>query len=180
MSYNSDAASPATPDGARDWIFPSYSFVHSTNSHHQRNSRRRRFSTYPTRFNSAAASFPSRPAADDSTPVLSSYPSKFSGFRRRRFELGRNYEKSTVAVDDTSDRSGVAEINPKDEVASKKCELKEAKTTSSEKKFFGFLRGRLRVRWQLVFTAAVSKYFLSLFYLCNISVPLCKHNVRRQ
>lgn len=132
MSYSSDAASPSTPGGTRDWIFPSYSFVHSTHSHHQRTSRRRRFSTYPTEFNSAAASFPPRPPIDDFTPVLSSYPSKFSRFRRRRFEFGRNYEKSTVAVDDTSDRGGVAEVNPKEEVS------REAKTTSPENNFSVF------------------------------------------
>ncbi|XP_073299574.1 ion channel CASTOR-like isoform X2 [Primulina huaijiensis] len=164
MSHNSDAASPSTPGGARDWVFPSYSFVHSTHSHHQRNSRRRRFSTHPTQFNSAAASFPSRPATDDSTPVLSSYPSKFSGFRRRRFEFGRNYEKSTVAVDDTSDRGGVVEINPKDEVS------REAKTTSPGKNFFGFLRGRLRVRWQLAFTAAILITVLSSLVQKNFSL----------
>ncbi|XP_073150783.1 ion channel CASTOR-like isoform X1 [Henckelia pumila] len=154
MSYNSDAASPSTPGGARDWIFPSYSFVQSTHSHHQRTSRRRRFSTYPTQFNSAAASFPSRPAPDDSTPVLSSYPSKFSGFRRRRFEFGRNHEKSTVVVDDSG---GVAEANPKNEV-------------SREKNFSGSLRGRLRVRWQLAFTAVILLMVLSSLVQKNFSL----------
>ncbi|KZV34805.1 hypothetical protein F511_00707 [Dorcoceras hygrometricum] len=169
MSDDFDAPSPPTPAGARDWIFPSSSFIHSTPSHHQRISRRRRFSTYPTQFSSVAASFPSPSTTDDSSPVISTYPSHFSGSRRRRFEFGRSYEKSTVAVDDTSDRGGVAEVNPKDETSSKKCESKETKTTSSEKNFFA-PRERFRVRWQLAFTAAILITVLSSLLRKNFSL----------
>ncbi|KAK4421982.1 Ion channel CASTOR [Sesamum alatum] len=156
MSFNSDASSPSTSAAAattRDWIFPSYSFIHSPQNVH-RTARRRRFSSYrhpPPQFNSAAASFQQRTVGDDSNSVSSS----ISRPRRRHFEFG-NYEKSTRLLDDGLDGGGGEGIVSKDDgVSSEKFELKEAKATAPEKSFSGFLRGRLRVRWQLASTIAI-------------------------
>ncbi|KAL0368697.1 UNVERIFIED_CONTAM: Ion channel CASTOR [Sesamum calycinum] len=156
MSFNSDASSPSTSAAAatRDWIFPSYSFIHSPQNVH-RTARRRRFSSYrhpPQQFNSSAASFQQRTAGDDSKSVSSS----ISKSRRRHFEFG-SYEKSTRLLDDGLDGGGGEGIMSNDDaVSSEKFELKEAKLTATGKNFSGFLRGRLRVRWQLAFTVAVS------------------------
>ncbi|KAK6116770.1 hypothetical protein DH2020_049503 [Rehmannia glutinosa] len=163
MSFNSDASSPSTSSAAatattRDWIFPSYSF-HSPHNIH-RTPRRRRFSSShpkPQQFNSATASFQPPKAGDDSNSVSSSV----SRLRMRSFEFG-NHEKSTRLLDDGLD--GGEGGAGKDAVSSKECELKESKTTTSEKSFLGFLRGRLRIRWQLAFTVAdqISKLSLRL------------------
>ncbi|KAL0366594.1 UNVERIFIED_CONTAM: Ion channel CASTOR [Sesamum radiatum] len=155
MSFNSDASSPSTSAATttRDWIFPSYSFIHSPQNVH-RTARRRRFSSYrhpPPQFNSAAASFQQRTAGDDSK----SDSSAISRSRRRHFEFG-NYEKSTRLLDDGLDGDGGEGIMSNDDaVSSEKFQLKEAKVMETEKNFSGFLRGRLRVRWQLAFTVAI-------------------------
>ncbi|XP_020548401.1 ion channel CASTOR isoform X1 [Sesamum indicum] len=170
MSFNSDASSPSTSAAAttRDWIFPSYSFIHSPQNVH-RTARRRRFSSYrhPTsQFNSAAASFQQRAAGDDSKSVSSS----ISKSRRRHFEFG-NYEKSTRLLDDGLDGGGGEGIMSNDDaVSSEKYELKEAKVTATEKSFSGFLRGRLRVRCQLAFTVAILITVLSSLIHKNFSL----------
>ncbi|KAK6118647.1 hypothetical protein DH2020_047639 [Rehmannia glutinosa] len=169
MSFNSDASSPSTSSAAatattRDWIFPSYSF-HSPHNIH-RTPRRRRFSSShpkPQQFNSATASFQPPKAGDDSNSVSSSV----SRLRMRSFEFG-NHEKSTRLLDDGLD--GGEGGAGKDAVSSKECELKESKTTTSEKSFLGFLRGRLRIRWQLAFTVAILITVLSSLVHKNISL----------
>ncbi|KAI3459848.1 hypothetical protein Pfo_016511 [Paulownia fortunei] len=173
MSFNSDASSPSTSSAAaaatttRDWIFPSYSFVHSPHNIH-RTPRRRRFSSYhppPHQFNSATASFQPRTAGDDLNSVSSSVPT----LRPWRFEFG-DYEKSTRLLADGLDGGGGAGVKSNDAVSSEKCEDKEGTTTASEKTFSGFLRGRLRVRWQLAFTVAILITVLSSLAHKNFSL----------
>ncbi|KAL0322759.1 UNVERIFIED_CONTAM: Ion channel CASTOR [Sesamum angustifolium] len=57
-----------------------------------------------------------------------------------------------------------------DAVSSEKFELKEAKVTATGKNFSGFLRGRLRVRWQLAFTVAILITVLSSLIHKNFSL----------
>ncbi|KAL0432877.1 UNVERIFIED_CONTAM: Ion channel CASTOR [Sesamum latifolium] len=61
-------------------------------------------------------------------------------------------------------------MSKNDAVPSGKFELKEAKVMATEKNFSGFLRGRLRVRWQLAFTVAMLITVLSSLIHKNISL----------
>ncbi|KAL7085830.1 hypothetical protein ACP275_14G302300 [Erythranthe tilingii] len=173
MSFNSDASSPSTSASAadattRDWIFPSYSFVHSPHNIH-RTPRRRRFSSYqppPQQFNSTA-SFQQRAAGNDSNTISSSV----SRSRPGRFEFG-NHEKSTTLLDGGIDGGGSAGVKSKsnEAVTSEKRGIKERKTTSSEETFLGVLRSWLRVRWPLTFTVAILIAVLSSLVHKNFSL----------
>ncbi|EYU38180.1 hypothetical protein MIMGU_mgv1a020953mg [Erythranthe guttata] len=173
MSFNSDASSPSTSASAadattRDWIFPSYTFVHSPHNIH-RTPRRRRFSSYqppPQQFN-PTASFHPRAAGNDSNAVSSSVSRSTPG----RFEFG-NHDKSTTLLDDGIDGGGSAGVNSKsnEAVTSEKRGIKERKTTSSEGTFLGVLRSWLRVRWQLAFTVAILITVLSSLVHKNFSL----------
>lgn len=167
MSFNSDASSPSTSSPAasttRDWIFPSYSSVYSRHNI-RRTPRRKRFSSHhpqPPQFNSGTASLA---AGDDSNSVRNSV----SRLRPWRFEFGSN-EKSTRLLADGFDGGAGAATKSNDAVSSGKFEVKEGKTTASEKTFSGFLRGRLRVRWQPASIVSVS----SLLYSVCLGVCMC-------
>lgn len=161
MSFNSDGSTPSTSSSAaagttRDWIFPSYSFVHSPQKIHK-TPRRRRFSSYqppPAKFNSATASFQPQTVGDSNSTI-----SSVSRLRPRRFEFG-NYEKSTRLLDDGLDGGEPSRIKPNEAVTSERREVKER--TAPESTFSGFLGSRLRVRWQLALTVAVSFLLFSL------------------
>ncbi|KAL9144322.1 hypothetical protein ABFS82_14G289700 [Erythranthe guttata] len=173
MSFNSDASSPSTSASAadattRDWIFPSYTFVHSPHNIH-RTPRRRRFSSYqppPQQFN-PTASFHPRAAGNESNAVSSSVSRSTPG----RFEF-ENHEKSTTLLDGGIDGGGSAGVNSKsnEAVTSEKRGIKERKTTSSEETFLGVLRSWLRVRWQLTFTVAILITVLSSLVHTNFSL----------
>ncbi|KAL8487279.1 hypothetical protein ACS0TY_023356 [Phlomoides rotata] len=169
MSFNSDASSPSTSSPAasattRDWIFPSYSSVHSPHNI-RRTPRRKRFSSYhpqPPQFNSGTASLA---VGDDSNSVRNSV----SRLRPWRFEFGNN-EKSTSLLTDGFDGGAGAATKSNDAVSSEKFEVKEDKTTASEKTFSGFLRGKLRVRWQLASTISILITVLSSLVHKNFSL----------
>ncbi|XP_051126383.1 ion channel CASTOR-like isoform X2 [Andrographis paniculata] len=175
MSWNYDAMPPSTSsaaaDGDRDWIFPSYSFAHSSRNIIHRTPRRRRFSSYrpsSQQLSFGQASFETRADVDGSNSVSSSV-SKFS---RRRFEFG-SHEKSTRLLDDNNlEGGGATEIKSNGAVALENCVEKDGKTNAmvSEKTFAGFLTGGLRVRWQFAFTATVLAMVLSSFVHKYISL----------
>lgn len=151
MSFNSDASSPAASGStARDWIFPSYSFVHSPHNI-RRTPRRRRFSSYhppPQQFNSSS------PPAFTAGEGSNSESSSVSRLRPRSFELG-NHEKSTISLADGLSGPTPAGIKSNDAVS-------ENQTTASEKTFSSSLRGSfLRIRPKLAFSVSVS----SLLYI---------------
>lgn len=165
MSFNSDGSPPSTSTPtagsatARDWIFPSYSFVHSTHNI-RRTPRRRRFSSYhppPPQFNSAAAT-----AAFSSGDDSNSFSGASQRSRPRSSEFG-NYEKSTRLQADGPDGPAAAGVKPIDAVSSENGEVKDTQTT--EKSFFRFLKRRLRIRPQLAISVSVS-YLLYSVCLC--------------
>ncbi|KAH6778335.1 ion channel protein [Perilla frutescens var. hirtella] len=161
MSYNSDASSPA-PE--RDWIFPSYSFVHSPHNI-RRTPRRRRFSSYhppPQQFNSGTAAL----AGGDGSNSVSSSGSRL---RPHSFEFG-HYEKSTRLLSDGVAGPAAADVKSNDAVSPEKCEVKESQMIPSEKTFSGFLRGRLRIRPQLAFSVSILTTVLSSLLSKNITL----------
>lgn len=171
MSFNSDGSPPSTSSPAagaatsRDWIFPSYSFVHSTHSI-RRTPRRRRFSSYhppPPQFNSSAAAAAEFSPGEESSSLSSAYQRS----RPRSFELGK-YEKSTrLQGDDGPDGPAAEGVKSDDVVFKENDEVKDSQTTPSEKTLLRFLKGRLRIRPQLAFTVSVSSSPLLCVCVCS-------------
>ncbi|XP_057777032.1 ion channel CASTOR-like isoform X1 [Salvia miltiorrhiza] len=167
MAFNSDGSQPSTSSPAeaaattRDWIFPSYSFVHSTHNI-RRTPRRRRVSSYhpplAQQFNSAAAA---SSTGDDSNSFTTSSPS----FRPRGFEFG-NYERSTRLLADGPDGPAAAAVKSNDAVSLEK----ETQTTYSEKTFSKFFRSGLRIRPQLAFSVSIVTTVLSSLLSKNFTL----------
>ncbi|XP_047977575.1 ion channel CASTOR-like isoform X5 [Salvia hispanica] len=149
MSTNTDGSPPSTSSAAatttRDWIFPSYSFVHSTHNI-RRTPRRRRFSSYhpppSQQFNSTAAASSTEDASNSFTTISPSYRPQSSEFR--------NYQKSTRLVAGRPDDPAPAPVRSNDAVSP------ETRSAYLEKTFSNFFRGGLRIRPRLAFSVSVN------------------------
>ncbi|KAL1557204.1 ion channel CASTOR-like isoform X1 [Salvia divinorum] len=170
MSSNAEGSPPSTSSAAaattRDWIFPSYSFVHSTHSI-RRTPRRRRFSSYhpppSPQFNSTAAAVSSAEGASNSFSTIS--PS----YRPRSLEFG-NHQKSTRLLAGGPDGPAAAPVKSNDAVSSEKREVKETRTTYLEKRFSKIFRGGLRIRPQLAFSVSIVTTVLSSLLSKNFTL----------
>ncbi|KAG6406128.1 hypothetical protein SASPL_133726 [Salvia splendens] len=153
MSSNTDGSPPSTSSAAaRDWIFPSYSFVHSTHNI-RRTPRRRRFSSYhpppSQQFNSTAPASSSEDASNSVTTISPSHRPQSSEFR--------NYQKSTRSVAGRPDEPAAAPLKSNDAV-------------SPEKIFSKFFRGGLRIRPQLAFSISIVTTVLSSLLSKNFTL----------
>ncbi|XP_042007251.1 ion channel CASTOR-like isoform X2 [Salvia splendens] len=156
MSSNTDGSPPSTSSAAaattRDWIFPSYSFVHSTHNI-RRTPRRRRFSSYhppqSQQFNSTAPASSSEDASNSFTTISPSYRPQSSEFV--------NYQKSTRLVAGRPDEPAAAPVKSNDAV-------------SSEKIFSKLFRGCLRIRPRFAFSVSIVTTVLSSLLSKNFTL----------
>ena len=140
MSLDPESPSPST---SRDWFFPSPSFIH------QNRTPTRRFSTNP-RPRRTHASEPKPTSFQSSLSPPGSIPPrdpKYVGLRRR-IDFARRREKSPPKPNDRN--GGVLGGD------SEKCDVVSREKASTGKIFAGFGSGRLKVRWQMAFSLAVS------------------------
>ncbi|XP_047977572.1 ion channel CASTOR-like isoform X2 [Salvia hispanica] len=163
MSTNTDGSPPSTSSAAatttRDWIFPSYSFVHSTHNI-RRTPRRRRFSSYhpppSQQFNSTAAASSTEDASNSFTTISPSYRPQSSEFR--------NYQKSTRLVAGRPDDPAPAPVRSNDAVSP------ETRSAYLEKTFSNFFRGGLRIRPRLAFSVSIVTTVLSSLLSKNFTL----------
>ncbi|XP_071938847.1 probable ion channel CASTOR isoform X1 [Coffea arabica] len=165
---DSSSDSPSTSFSNRDWFFPSQSFPNS--SHHIPRTPIRRFSSpYPKRAATPSfQSFPASPPPPPSTPSISNssppppppppanYYAKYAGVRRGSAYLSRQLpnQKST-SQNDGGGIGGQGIKSKSDDAVSEFREDSKTTTEPAGKRLTGLFGGRLIVRWQTAFTAAV-------------------------
>lgn len=152
--FPSPSSSPLTlplpPTTNRDWFFPSPAPSFARSSHLSKTPTRR-FSTYPR--------LPKPYSPDTNRPTTSSqstsslphqdYP-KYAGIRRR-IDFPRRAGRSSSS---TPDDDGVVSGRNSD-----KCDVLEEKPSE---KVTGFAGLRLKIRWQMAFSVAVSSHSFTL------------------
>ncbi|XP_027167103.1 ion channel CASTOR-like isoform X1 [Coffea eugenioides] len=167
---DSSSDSPSTSFSNRDWFFPSQSFINS--SHHIPRTSIRRFSSpYPKRAATPSfQSFPASPPPPPWTPSISNssppppppppppanYYAKYAGVRRGSAYLSRQLrnQKST-SQNDGGGIGGQGIKSKSDDAVSEFREDSKTTTEPAGKRLTGLFGGRLIVRWQTAFTAAV-------------------------
>lgn len=135
MSLDSDPTSPS-PSTSRDWFFPSPSpsFIHSSKTP---TTTRRKFSTNPR--NPKPPYVPISTTTSFHSSSIQRRDPKYAGIRRRIDFARRIEEESPISV---RKAGGISE----------KCEV----AVEKRRVFTGLAGFRLKIRWQMAFTVAVS------------------------
>jgi len=137
-----DSQESTSPSFNRDWFFPSPSFIHQSPPKPPKPHRR-----FSTASKHSPGSNISNPPSFRSSPSLSPTTTSKHGRLRRRVEFPRPPDKSSIQHQNNS-------------VLDRKPVVSSEKKQSTVKVSSGSLGHRVRVRWNLAFTVAVSIYIV--------------------